>query len=170
MIITEPAVLDNIPHPHSLRCMKLNHLPKYSVDWQWVASIQGLEEIDVSFMDRDTKSMESNGLEHVERIHVCGGNVACRKLSVYGTDKMLSNLPEHIRHKVVMVTSTPKVCQACLVDGGHTRVRLTLFKCRSINTSKLTNIPQYTIKAQRSTKFVEMLLAESCLFMARTKC
>ena len=98
IIITQPTAIHDLPHPNSVRCMKLHYLPKYSKDWQWVACIQGLEEIDVSVMD--TKSSDTHTVNHGERIQVHGENVECTALSVEGLANILSNLPEHMREKV----------------------------------------------------------------------
>ena len=81
--------------------MKLHYLPKYNEDWQWLASIQGLEEIDVSFIDTDSKSLGSSRLAHGERIHVDGQKAECTKLSAEGTGNILGNLPEHMSGKVI---------------------------------------------------------------------
>ena len=80
--------------------MKLHYLPKYRDDWQWVASIRGLEEIDVSFMDTDPESSDSNHLNLEERIHVHGGHIECTRLSDEGTVNILGNLPEDMRERV----------------------------------------------------------------------
>ena len=52
--------------------MKIHYLPKYSEDWHWVASIQGLEVLDVSFMDINNEHLDSRRLAHGERIYVDG--------------------------------------------------------------------------------------------------
>ena len=80
--------------------MKLQYLPKYSIDWQWVSCIQGLEEIDVSFVDIVTESSDTRRVNHGERIHVHGKNVECTALSAECLENILSNLPEHMREKV----------------------------------------------------------------------
>ena len=83
--------------------MKFHYLPKYSEDWKWLASIKGLEEIDVSFMDTHSKSLDSSGLAHGERIHVDGQKAECTKLSAEGTGNILGNLPEHMSGKVIQL-------------------------------------------------------------------
>ena len=80
--------------------MKLHYLPKYSEDWHWVASIQGLEVIDVSFMDTNNEPLDSSRLAHGERIYVDGQKAECTKLSAEGLGNILSNLPENMSEKV----------------------------------------------------------------------
>ena len=80
--------------------MKLLCLPKYSEDWQWVNSIKGLEEIDVSLANTDAEPSESRRLNLAERIHVHGGDVECCRLSDEGTGNILANLPEDMREGV----------------------------------------------------------------------
>ena len=77
--------------------MKLHYLPKYSGNWQWVASIKGLEEIDVSFVDTDT---ELRHLIHAERIHVHDESVECTGLSNEGTLNILRNLSKNMMDRV----------------------------------------------------------------------
>ena len=81
--------------------MKIHYLPKYCEDWHWVASIQGLEVIDVSFMDTNSKSLDSSRLAHGERFHVDGQEAECTKLSAEGAGNILSNLPENMSGKVI---------------------------------------------------------------------
>ena len=80
--------------------MKILYLPKYSEDWHWVASIHGLEEIDVSFMDTTSKPVDSSRLAHGERIHVDGQKAESTQMSAEGTGNILSNLPENMSGKV----------------------------------------------------------------------
>ena len=69
-------------------------------DWRWMACIQGLEEIDVSFVGTVTESSDTDQVIHPERIHVHGENVECTALSAEGLSNIPSNLPEHMREKV----------------------------------------------------------------------
>ena len=58
--------------------------------------------IDVSFMDTNNKSLDSDGrLVRGECIHVDGQEAECIKLSNEGTANILSNLPENMREKVI---------------------------------------------------------------------
>ena len=104
LIINQPTAVNSLPRPNCLRCLKIHYLPKYSEDWHWVASIQGLEVIDVSFMDTDSKPLDSASrflITHGERIHVDGQKAECTKWSAEGTGKILSNLPENMIVKVI---------------------------------------------------------------------
>ena len=83
--------------------MNLHYLPKYSEDWQWVATIKGLEEIDVSFMDMDAESSDLRRLNNAERIHVHGETIESTMMSDEGTGKILGNMPEYMRERVRLV-------------------------------------------------------------------
>ena len=64
----------------------------FTDDWQWFSGIQGLEEIDVSFMDTVTESSDARRVNHGERIQVHGENVECTALSAEGLGNILNNL------------------------------------------------------------------------------
>ena len=101
LIITQPTAVSSLPHPNSVRCMKIHYLPKYSEDWHWVASIQGLEVLDVSFMDTNSKPLDSSRLAHGEHIRVDGQKAICTKLTAEGAGNILRHLPQGMRVKVL---------------------------------------------------------------------
>ena len=63
--------------------------------------MQGLEEINVSFVDTNSQPLDSSCLAHGERIHVDSEKAECTKLSAEGAGNILNNLPEKMRGKVI---------------------------------------------------------------------
>ena len=82
--------------------MRLLQLPNYREDWQWVASLNNLDEIEVSLLDLKRRSHDSGSRDHSERLHVHGEVIECTRLSADGTFGILSNLPQTMRSKVMI--------------------------------------------------------------------
>ena len=101
--------------------MELHDLPKYSEDWHWVASIHGLEVLDVSFMDINNEHLDSSPLSHRERIHVDGQKAACTNLSAGGAGNILSNLPEYMSEKVIRLLFGVVISNlhGCILDCAY---------------------------------------------------
>ena len=93
--ITNPSLVESLPHPQSVRCLKLHYLPEHTDSWQWLALIQNLQELDVSFREKIHKSI------HGERLHISITNVESTGMSTNGTGRILSNLPRTLSGKVI---------------------------------------------------------------------
>ena len=98
--ITNPSPAQSLPHPQSVSCLKLHYLPQYYDDWQWLASIQNLFELDVSFFKKKESSPIFRQLGHDERLIVSGQKVNSTNMSADGTGCILSNLPLDLSEKV----------------------------------------------------------------------
>ena len=100
MTITSPSAIDSLPHPTSLRCLELLDLPPYSEDWQWMASMEGLERVEVSIINPDIGLSSSGSVSLEEYLHIYGTQVKSRIMSLGGTGSILNNLPKDMLVKV----------------------------------------------------------------------
>ena len=91
--IESPIEIDSLPHPTDLRCLRLLNLPQYSETWQWVASLQSLEEMEVS----TSGSRPSLGTVRVVGDKAKLDNVEETTQSML---KFMINIPENLKKKV----------------------------------------------------------------------
>ena len=96
-VITNPIAIESLPSLPALCCLKLHYLPEYNEDWEWLPSMKGLREIDISFLERRYNTPSSH---HGERIHVSEGKAESHKMSTRGTMQVWMKLPNHMRSKV----------------------------------------------------------------------
>ena len=94
LTIRSPTAINGLPHPTLVSCLKLVDLPQYSEDWRWVASIKGLEEIEVSFVKADVTSQDSGHVECAERLHIHGDKAESKYMFADGTGNIFANLPK----------------------------------------------------------------------------
>ena len=101
LTVASPTAIDNLPHPTSVTCLKLFNLPRqYIDDWKWLAHIQRLQEIDVTFVDKDAKMQDPVHQGCAERLHIHNGTAESSNMSADGTGNILSNLPDEMTQKV----------------------------------------------------------------------
>ena len=94
LAIANPSLDKCILDLKTIRRLKLGNLHDYCEDWQWLTKIQGLEEIDVSFINT-TFSVEESLLIHDSSAEI-------QLMTTQGTLKIMENLPEYMRNKVLI--------------------------------------------------------------------
>ena len=123
-------MVNNLPHPTSVTCLKLINLPQYSEDWQWMTSVQGLQEIDVSFVDTNEQSLDSERSQSGERLHIHGDKAQSKYMFADDTGNILANLPKETTLEVtgsfLFDLNVCYVCYVSLTDSRNSRYTLTL--------------------------------------------
>lgn len=100
MTISNPPLVSSFPTLKVLTCLKLLDIPDYCAEWRWIADLQGLQEMEVSFACMEMYQLKrGRDLLQTERLHAQGSKVRVERMSTR-TLTIMENLPEYMFSKV----------------------------------------------------------------------
>ena len=105
LTITDPTVVEALPHTNALRSLRVLGLPHGQINWEWLQSAAELDEIEIVMRGNTSLEDSLNSVLPLEAM--CPEHLKiqdnCAEVTIFSAELLtiFTNLPTHIRRKVI---------------------------------------------------------------------